>query len=95
VSLSGSLVSLCHLISRRPFRYFKSCFSVLPAAEEGKKKENISFFPSFSVLGFELRAYTLSHSTSPFFVMGFFQIGSCELFAQGRLQTMILLNSAS
>jgi hypothetical protein len=28
-------------------------------------------------------------------VMGFFQIGSCELFAQGRLQTMILLNSAS
>jgi hypothetical protein len=28
-----------------------------------------SFFP---VLGFELRAYTLSHSTSPFFVMGFF-----------------------
>jgi hypothetical protein len=26
----------------------------------------------FLVLGLELRAYTLSHSTSPFFVMGFF-----------------------
>jgi hypothetical protein len=26
----------------------------------------------FAVLGFELRAYTLSHSTSPFFVMDFF-----------------------
>jgi hypothetical protein len=27
--------------------------------------------------------------------MGFFEIGSCELFAQGWLQTMILLVSAS
>jgi hypothetical protein len=26
--------------------------------------------------GFELRAYTLSHSTSPFFVMDFFEIES-------------------
>jgi hypothetical protein len=26
----------------------------------------------FAVLGFELRTYTLSHSTSPFFVMEFF-----------------------
>jgi hypothetical protein len=33
------------------------------------------------VLGFELRAYTLSHSISSFFVMGFFKIGSHELFA--------------
>jgi hypothetical protein len=37
------------------------------------------FFFFFSVLGFELRAYTLSHSTRPFFVMGFFEIGSSEL----------------
>jgi hypothetical protein len=36
----------------------------------------------FAVLGLELRAYTLSHSTSPFFEMGFFEIRSCELFAQ-------------
>jgi hypothetical protein len=35
----------------------------------------------FAVLGFELRAYTLSHSTSPIFVIGFFEMGSCELFA--------------
>jgi hypothetical protein len=40
------------------------------------------FFFIFAVLAFELRAYTLSHSTSPIFVMGFFKIGSCELFAQ-------------
>jgi hypothetical protein len=37
-----------------------------------------SFF--FLVLGFELRAYTLSHSTSLFIVLGIFKIGSCELF---------------
>jgi hypothetical protein len=36
--------------------------------------------PSF--WGFELRAYILSLSTSPFFVKGFFELGSCELFAQ-------------
>jgi hypothetical protein len=38
------------------------------------------------VLGFELRAYTLIHSTSPFFVMVFFKIGSCELFAQSGFE---------
>jgi hypothetical protein len=31
----------------------------------------ISFPFFFAVLGFELRAYTLSHSTSPIFVTGF------------------------
>jgi hypothetical protein len=35
----------------------------------------------FAVLGLELRTYTLSHSTSPFFVLDFFEIGSCKLFA--------------
>jgi hypothetical protein len=39
------------------------------------------FFPFFAVLGLELRAYTLSHSTSPFFVMGVFEIGSHKKFA--------------
>jgi hypothetical protein len=41
------------------------------------------FFPLVE-LGFELRAYTLSHSTSPFFfffVKDFFEIGSRELLA--------------
>jgi hypothetical protein len=42
----------------------------------------IMFFFFFSVLGFELRAYTLSHFTSPIFVKGFFKIGSLELLTQ-------------
>jgi hypothetical protein len=44
------------------------------------------FFFSFVVLGFELRAYTLSHSTSPFLGWGFFKIGSHELFAQAGFE---------
>jgi hypothetical protein len=39
----------------------------------------VSFF--FALLGFELMAYTLGHSTSPFFVLGIFKIVSHELFA--------------
>jgi hypothetical protein len=39
----------------------------------------------FAVLGLELRAYTLSHSTSPF-LWFFFDIGSCELFAQAGFE---------
>jgi hypothetical protein len=42
---------------------------------------NIYLFIYFVVLGFELRAYTLSHSTSHFIVLVFFKIGSGELFA--------------
>jgi hypothetical protein len=34
------------------------------------------------VLGLELRAYTLSHSTSPFFCDGIFEIESHGLFPQ-------------
>jgi hypothetical protein len=43
---------------------------------------------SNKVLGFELGAYTLSHSTSPFFfpVRGFFEIGSRELSAQAGFE---------
>jgi hypothetical protein len=41
-------------------------------------EKGISFFVVF---GFELRDYTLSHSTNPFFVMNFLKIGSHELFA--------------
>jgi hypothetical protein len=40
----------------------------------------------FAVLGFELRAYTLNHCTSPFFVMGVFEIGSQALFAQAGFE---------
>jgi hypothetical protein len=48
-----------------------------------------SFFFSFfffSVLGFEHRAFTLSHSASPFFVMGVFEIGSHELFVHAGFE---------
>jgi hypothetical protein len=38
------------------------------------------------VLGFELRACTLNHTTSPIFVMGFFQMRSPELFAQAGFE---------
>jgi hypothetical protein len=33
------------------------------------------------VLGFELRVYHLSHSTSPVLALGIFEIGSLKLFA--------------
>jgi hypothetical protein len=41
----------------------------------------ILFIYFFVVLRFELRAYTLSHSTNPLFCDGFFEIQSRELFA--------------
>jgi hypothetical protein len=34
----------------------------------------------FAGLGFELRAFNLIHSTTPIFVMCFFEIGSQKLF---------------
>jgi hypothetical protein len=42
---------------------------------------SLSFFLFLVVLGLELRAYTLSHSTSPFLWWVFFEIGSRKLFA--------------
>jgi hypothetical protein len=45
------------------------------------KKNIFIYLFIFAVLGLKLRAYTLSHSTSPFFCDGFFEIGSLELFA--------------
>jgi hypothetical protein len=47
---------------------------------------NLPYFFFFAVLGFELGAYTLRHSTSPF-LAGFFEMG--------WLQSAILLISAS
>jgi hypothetical protein len=51
----------------------------------------LSFF-FFSVLGFELRAYNLSHS-KPFFCDGFLKIGSQKLFAQAGFKSTLLLIS--
>jgi hypothetical protein len=42
---------------------------------------HLEFFFFFVVLGFELRAYTLSHSINSFLVKGIFKIESRELFA--------------
>jgi hypothetical protein len=56
----------------------------------------LSFFLFFfSVVGLELRAYTLSHSTSPVFLWRVFQDRSLQLFAWGWLWTVIFLISAS
>jgi hypothetical protein len=41
---------------------------------------NILKFFFFELLGFESKADTLSHSTSPFFVMDFFETESQKLF---------------
>jgi hypothetical protein len=54
-----------------------------------------SFFFFFCGTGVELRVFTLSHSTSTFFVKGFFEVGSRELFAPGWLRIAVLLMSAS
>jgi hypothetical protein len=48
----------------------------------------VFFFFFFPVLGFELRAFALSHSTSPFFVKGFFKIGCRELFAHAVFEPL-------
>jgi hypothetical protein len=73
--------------------------------QEYKLQENTHFYCMWffffffsSVLGFELRAYTLSHSTSPFLwllLLLFFDIGSHKLFAWGWLRTSVLLISVS
>jgi hypothetical protein len=52
-------------------------------------------FIIFAELRFEPRAYTLSHSTSPFCDGFFFKVGYQELFAWGWLGATILLISAS
>jgi hypothetical protein len=56
---------------------------------------NVSSFLGGGVLGFALMAYTLSQSTSPFFVMGFFQDRVSQTICLGWLRTAILKFSAS
>jgi hypothetical protein len=40
----------------------------------------------YSVPGLELRAYPLSHATSPFLVLGIFEIRSPKLFTQAGFE---------
>jgi hypothetical protein len=54
--------------------------------------ESVNFFLILVVLGLELRAFTLSHSTSPFLVMGVFEIGSAGL-ASNHDPDLCLLSS--
>jgi hypothetical protein len=57
-----------------------------------------TFFFFFLVLEFELRAYTLSHSTSPFFfffVMGFFKIGSVNYLPKLPFNVILLISASS
>jgi hypothetical protein len=62
---------------------------------QGEQDQSNFFF--FAVLGFELRAYTFSHFTSPrtFCDVFFFKIVFCEVFALDWLWTSVLLISAS
>jgi hypothetical protein len=51
---------------------------------KSQMNQGFVFLGGVQVLVFELRAYTLSHSTSPIFVMVFlvfFEIGLCKLFS--------------
>jgi hypothetical protein len=57
-----------------------------PSPKRQLYKDTIYLFTYLAVLGFELRAYTLSHISPPFFVMGFFEIGSPELFARAGFE---------
>jgi hypothetical protein len=52
----------------------------------------ILFCLFFAVLGFELRAYTLNHSTRPF-CGGFFQDRVSQLFALDWLPDLCFLSS--
>jgi hypothetical protein len=47
---------------------------------QGPEQGFLLFIVFFVVLGLKLRAFTLSHSASPF-VMGIIKIGSCEQFS--------------
>jgi hypothetical protein len=61
----------------------------------GENKANFFFFFFWVVLGLELKAYTLSHSTSPIFCEGFFQGRVSQNYLPGLLWTVILLICAS
>jgi hypothetical protein len=61
-----------------------AAFGRLPVRQICESVTGFSLF--FAVLGFELRASTLSHPTSPVFMKGFFEIGSCELFPRAGFE---------
>jgi hypothetical protein len=76
-----SLKKIFFLILGDPFISKGSYLSVLA-------KIFTLFLFFFVLLGLKLRTYTLNHFTSPpaFFVVGVFEIGSHELFAQAGFE---------
>jgi hypothetical protein len=53
------------------------------------------FFFFFAVLGLELRAFTLGHSTIPIFVKGLFEIGNyLPVLASNRDSTHLCLQNS-
>jgi hypothetical protein len=53
------------------------------------------YFFVLSVLGFEIKAYTLSHSSNPFFCIGYFQDRVLQTICSGWPWTTVLLISVS
>jgi hypothetical protein len=68
-----------------PLTWIPGVLAALPVWDSGNGvwvgMKVFFFFFFFAVLSLELRAYTLILSLSLFFVVGFFEIGSRELFA--------------
>jgi hypothetical protein len=65
--------------SRKPRRNIFSPKFLGESQAVKPNKGQVIFCLVFVILEFELRAYTLSHSTNPF--LCFFEIGCSELFA--------------
>jgi hypothetical protein len=75
----------CQLLKEKHITVLASGHVLVPESWDLWAAYRISIL-FFEVLRFELRDYALSHSTSPFFVMSFFEIGSCKLFAQAGFE---------
>jgi hypothetical protein len=71
-----------HII-HSPFLSFLSLIPSVPLLQICSLSLSLFFL---TVLEFEFRVYTLSLSVSPFSVMGFFNIGSQELFARAGFE---------
>jgi hypothetical protein len=83
--------SLSKICFTNIFSQFVDCILIFLCLQSNK---NFYLFLFFVVLGLELRAYTLSHSTSPF-CDGFFQYWVTRVICPDWLQTAIILISAS
>jgi hypothetical protein len=92
------LLSFCYScdahvgIPGRVHRSLRLCsfFIFFPAFPTGQLQLSFKFFLSFFVVH-KKRAYTLNDSSSPFFVIFFFEIGSLGMICWGWLWIMILL----